>query len=242
MPKDEEYWVEDNKQGGALRGNMFHRRVADVRNRAGYNINEAEALDLIQNPNKPNIFAQPQIIREDLTEEQIDHRAFFDKDTPTYSFRYMMRALRREITRARRYKRALSVSVVVIDGYANIFHSYGVLAIESAIANASETLIRACRADVDMVGRYGEDRFLLILPETPGAGAGVLAERIRAKFENLSIVSQWNKVKMSCSIGICQYPTAQELEEMIAQAEIAAEIVMERGGNGVCIDPLAAEA
>ncbi len=77
----------------------------------------------------------------------------------------------------------------------------------------------------------GEDRFLLILPETPIEGAGILAERIRAKFEALSVMSQWNKIKLSSSIGICQFPDAQGLEEIIAQAEIAAEIVMEKGGQ-----------
>jgi diguanylate cyclase (GGDEF)-like protein len=228
MPKDEEDFVG--------RDNLFHRRVSDVRNKVGLNINESEALDLVQNPGTPNIFSQPQVVREDLSEEEIDRRAFFDKDTPTYNFRYMLRSLRRELTRARRYKRSLSVCVVVIDGYADIFHSYGVLAIEGAINSASETLIRACRADVDMVGRYGEDRFLLILPETPVEGAGILAERIRAKFENLSVVSQWNKIKLSSSIGIAQFPDAQGLEEIIAQAEVAAEMVMEKGGNGVCLD------
>lgn len=229
MPKDDEDFVG--------RDNLFHRRVSDVRNKFGANINESEALDLIQNPNKTNIFSRP-VEREDLTDDEIDRRAFFDKDTPTYNFRYMLRSLRRELTRARRYKRALSVCVVVIDGYANIFYQYGVLAGEGVISGASETLIRACRADVDMVGRYAEDRFLLILPETPIEGATILAERIRIKFEALSVMSQWNKIKFSSSIGIAQFPDAQSIEEIIAQAEIAAEVVMERGGNGVCSDAL----
>lgn len=231
MPKDEEDFVG--------RDNLFHRRVSDVRNKVGLNINESEALDLIQNPAQPNIFSQPQIQYEDLSDEEVDRRAFFDKDTPTYNFRYMLRSLRRELTRARRYKRALSVCVVVIDGYADIFYKYGVLAVESTVNSAAETLIRACRADVDMVGRYSEDRFLLILPETPIEGAGILAERIRAKFEALSVMSQWNKIKVSSSIGVCQFPDAQGLEEIIAQAEIAAEIVMAKGGNGVCVDIMA---
>lgn len=231
MPKDDDDFVG--------RDNLFHRRVSDVRNKVGLNINEAEALDLIQNPGKPNIFSQPQIQHEDLSDEEVDRRAFFDNDTPTYNFRYMLRSLRRELTRARRYKRALSVCVVTIDNYPNIFHQYGVLAVESVVNSAAETLIRACRADVDMVGRYSEDRFILILPETPIEGAGILAERIRAKFEGLSVMSQWNRIKLSTSIGICQFPDAQGLEEIIAQAEIAAEIVMAKGGNGVCVDIMA---
>jgi diguanylate cyclase (GGDEF)-like protein len=131
----------------------------------------------------------------------------------------------------------LSVCVVVVDGYHGIFHSYGALAIEQATAMASETLIRSCRADVDLVGRYGEDRYLLILPETPGPGAAVLAERVRERFASLLITSQWNKIAMSVSVGISQYPGGDSLEELIAQAELFAELVQEeRGGNGVFID------
>ncbi|HEY9679577.1 MAG TPA: GGDEF domain-containing protein [Drouetiella sp.] len=225
MPKDEDFVGRDN---------LFHRRMSDVRNRVGINsINEAEALEMVKNAGKPSIFSQPQVQREDLSDDDIDRRAFFDKDTPTYNFRYMLRSLRRELTRARRYKRPLSVCVVVIDKYADLFYQYGVIAGESVINASSETLIRACRADVDMVGRYGEDRFLLILPETPIQGATILSERIRAKFEQLAIQSQWNKIKLTCSIGIAQFPDANGIEEIIAHAEIAAEVAMETGGNQV---------
>jgi len=227
-------WQDDEKF--IKKDNAFHRRMADVRNLSGRNINEAEALDLIQNPNRPNPFGPTTVVQETLTEDEVDHRAFFDKDTPTFNFRYMLRSLRRELTRARRYKRPMSLCVIVIDGYHGIFHSYGALAVESATAMSSETLIRSCRADVDMVGRYGEDRYLLILPETPGTGAAVLAERIRERFANLTIQSQWNKIAMSVSIGISQYPGGDSLEELIAQAELFAELVQEKGGNGVFID------
>jgi diguanylate cyclase (GGDEF)-like protein len=228
-------WQDDEKF--IKKDNAFHRRMADVRNLSGRNINEAEALDLIQNPNRPNPFATNTVVQETLTEDEVDRRAFFDVDTPTFNFRFMLRSLRRELTRARRYKRPLSVCVVVIDGYKGIFHSYGALAIESATALASESLIRCCRADVDLVGRYGEDRYLLILPETPGTGAAVLGERIREKFASLQINSQWNKIPMSVSIGISQYPGGDSLEELIAQAELFAELVQEeRGGNGVFVD------
>ncbi len=66
MPKDDEDFVG--------RDNLFHRRVSDVRNKVGLNINESEALDLIQNPGKAQYFFQPQIQYEDLNEEEIDRR------------------------------------------------------------------------------------------------------------------------------------------------------------------------
>lgn len=219
-------------------------KMSDTRHRLGfYTVNEAEALEMMKQAKTtgaPNPFAQrlPAPEEVQLSDEDIERRAFFDLYTPTYNFRYMLRTFQRELTRAKRYKRAVSLCVVIVDNLTSILEQYGHLALENALAMASETLIQCCRADVDMVGRYGEDRFMLILPETPGTGAAVLAERIRKKFLQLEITHQWYKLKLSCSIGISYYPGhGGGVEEIIAQADLAAETVQERGGNGVCYAP-----
>jgi len=221
---------------------MFNRKINEVRSKMGANLNEAEALDLVNNANKAGVknpfAANIPIIEHELTDDEVDHKAFFDFQTPTYNFRYMLRSFRRELTRARRYKRSLSVCIVIIDGLMEILNQYGHMALEASIMESAATLIRCCRSDVDMVGRYGEDRFMLILPETPGTGAAVLAERIRKKFTQIEIPHQWYKLKFTASIGISYYPGhGGDVEELIAQSDLAAEVVQERGGNGVCYAP-----
>jgi diguanylate cyclase (GGDEF)-like protein len=89
-----------------------------------------------------------------------------------------------------------------------------------------------------MVGRYGEDRFILFLPETPGTGAAVLCERVRKKFVQLEIQFQWHKIGLTASIGISYYPGhGGDVEELIAQADLAAEEIQEHGGNGIAYAP-----
>ena len=231
MPRDE--WHDENKG----RDNTFHRRVSEVRNKTGFNINEAEALDLIQNPNKPNPFAV-KVVKETLSDDEVDRRAFFDNETVTFNFRYMLRTFRRELARARRYKRALSLCVVAIDGYAEMLHRYGVLAAEQALTVSAELLIRTCRSDVDMVGRYADGRFILLLPETPGIGAAALGDRIRHKFSQVNLKVQWYQVPLTVSIGISHFPAhGGEIEELIAQADLAAEMIEEKGGNATAFAP-----
>jgi len=83
-----------------------------------------------------------------------------------------------------------------------------------------------------------DDRFLIVCPETTGRGALVLAERIRKKFGEISIQHHWHVIRLSASVGIAQYPThGKDLESLIAQADIATEVVTERGGDGVCLTP-----
>jgi diguanylate cyclase (GGDEF)-like protein len=223
--------------------NPFHKRMSSVRQQMGGNLNEADALELIkrggQPPGKNPYAASLQNMQQNtLTDDQIDRRAFFDEVTPTYNFRYMLRSFHRELVRARRYKRPLSACIVIIDGLNTVTHQYGTFALEQCIMAASETLINSVRPDVDMVGRYGDDRFMLLLPETPGTGASVLCERIRKKFLSLEIAFQWYKIALTTSIGISYYPGhGGGVEELIAQADLAAEVVQEHGGNGIAYAP-----
>ena len=238
-PDDEKQdkWVDDHL---LRKDNVFHRKVSDVRYQSRWNLNESEALNLVSNPGgaQNNIFQQPQSARNVLTDDEIDRRAFFDSQTAAYNLRYILRTVRRELARSKRYQRPLSLCVVIIDNLLGVLQQYGVLLLENALTGTAETLIRSCRADVDMVGRYGEDRFLVLLPETPGPGAVVLSERIRKQIASLVIVHQWHQVGLTVSIGVTEYPNhGDDVEELIARADLAAEEVQARGGNGVCYAP-----
>jgi GGDEF domain-containing protein len=66
----------------------------------------------------------------------------------------------------------------------------------------------------------------------------VLAERIRKRFETIAIHHQWHTLKVYASIGIAYFPGhGRDIESLIAQADLATEIVVERGGNGVAFAP-----
>jgi diguanylate cyclase (GGDEF)-like protein len=235
MADDKDKWL-DGKQ--VIKDNLFHRRVTNLRNQTAWNLNEKEALDLLKNPDvKKSIFAPSEPVRE-LADDEIDMRAFYDRGTPTYNFRYLIRNFRRELTRSYRYKRYVSILVVSIDNLERIGQEYGVLALDSAVAAAAEVLVNTCRSDVDMVGRYTEDKFIVLCPETPGRGAMVLAERIRKKFEGIAIQHQWHTIRVYASIGIAYFPGhGKDIESLIAQADLATEMVAERGGNGVSFAP-----
>jgi diguanylate cyclase (GGDEF)-like protein len=221
-----------------VKDSAVHRRMADVRNQVGGHINEADALNLVRSGGK-NPYSELHLFeRTELSEDEIEQRAFFDQYTPTFNFRYMMRTFKRELTRARRYRRPLAVAIVIIDGLPGVFHQYGAHALDQCIMSSAETLILSCRADIDMVGRYGEDRFMLILPETPGSGAAILCEKIRKKFLDLEIDFNWYRIQLTTSVGISYYPGhGGDVEELIAQADLAAETVQENGGNGIAYAP-----
>ena len=86
--------------------------------------------------------------------------------------------------------------------------------------------------DTDIVGRYGGDEFMLILPQTSIDGAVVVGERIRNRIEAYSQVD----CPMTASIGIACFPKHGKTKEaLIRKADKAMYAVKEKGKNGILI-------
>ncbi|HEY9787205.1 MAG TPA: GGDEF domain-containing protein [Candidatus Obscuribacterales bacterium] len=230
--KDEYEWV--------IKDNVFHRRVSDVRNKVQWDFEQTgKAMELLAQG--AGYAGGQEAHQVALTEEEIEAMAFFDPQTPVLKFQYMLRMLRRELKRAHRYQRPISILIVAIDSFEGISKRYGALAQEQVLQSVGNTLNRLVRSDVDLVGRYVNERFILILPETPGKGATVLAERIRKTIETNIIEYQWHQIASTVSIGISHRPGhAGEAEELIVQADMACESVERRGGNGTALAPMTA--
>ncbi len=92
--------------------------------------------------------------------------------------------LRREIGLAHRHATPLSLAFLDIDHFKSINDSYGHASGDAALRVFAEC-IRSCIRDTDVVARYGGDEFMLILSNTPLAGARLVAERLRRAVEAL---------------------------------------------------------
>lgn len=232
---NEEKWID-----GIARDNVFHRRLSDVRNTT-INEDHLQALEELNKPKEKTIFDKPDpkaVKKQILSQEDVIRIAFYDDSTPAYNFRYLVRKLEREMKRSKRYNRPLSAMIVAFSGFKKINDSYGVTALDDCTVQVAKHLIDITRADVDMVARYGDNRFIVILPETPGSGAAILAERIRKKFEATPLEYRWHKLHVEASIGISYYPgIAQDAAEIIAKADLAVDMVLEKGGNGTAFCP-----
>ena len=86
--------------------------------------------------------------------------------------------LEREITRAARYGHQLSVVMVDFDHFKRLNDSHGHAAGDVMLRQIADVLRTNMRA-VDVVGRYGGEEFLIVLPETDVDAAASLAEKLR---------------------------------------------------------------
>jgi diguanylate cyclase (GGDEF)-like protein len=95
----------------------------------------------------------------------------------------------------------LSLLMIDLDRFKSINDQHGHQAGDRALAAVGE-LLRIGVRDTDVVGRYGGDEFMVILPETPPAGALIAANRLLARAANLYLETEGGSVPVRLSVGI----------------------------------------
>jgi diguanylate cyclase (GGDEF)-like protein/PAS domain S-box-containing protein len=115
---------------------------------------------------------------ERLEKETYEKQSRTDDLTGLYNRRHIFVELEREVQRALRYKRSLVGMMLDIDNFKQINDQYGHFIGDRVIRSFARVLEKSVRT-IDILGRYGGDEFLLILPETGSKEARVIAERIQ---------------------------------------------------------------
>jgi diguanylate cyclase (GGDEF)-like protein len=129
-----------------------------------------------------------------------------DEVTPLHNFRYFHQALDRELKLVNRYGSMLSLLFVDLDRFKPINDQYGHLRGSRTLREVG-FLIRAAVRETDIPARYGGDEFVVILPQTDGAQAHVLAEKLRRIVEGHTFLQEEGiNARLGVSLGIATYP------------------------------------
>ncbi len=145
-----------------------------------------------------------QLIMRDITEDV--RLSTVDSLTNIYNKRFINEFLMKEIERSRRSNKQFSIVICDMDDFKQINDNYGHLSGDIVLKAFSEIIASTVR-NLDVVGRYGGDEFMIILPEASSDTAFSIIDRIRIKIENCEIpVTKNNLVKITSSFGIATYP------------------------------------
>ncbi|MBP1599935.1 MAG: sensor diguanylate cyclase [Acidobacteria bacterium] len=156
-----------------------------------------------------------------------------DDLTKVFNYRYLMGYLVSEVKRCLRYKKKLSLLFIDVDGFKRINDTFGHLVGSRALAELAQVFRKIVR-ETDIIGRYGGDEFVVILPETPLSGAMVIAERIRKKVEDYEFVAQNVNIRMTVSLGIANCPKhTLTAEGLIKKADAAMYRAKELSRNSI---------
>jgi len=137
-----------------------------------------------------------------------------------------------EAARAQRYGVPLSVAMIDIDHFKNVNDTHGHPFGDRVIREVSRVMSEAVR-QVDRVGRYGGEEFLVVLPGTDGAGARILGDRVRQGVADLYLEPEG--VRVTISVGVAQWePGTGSWEDVVERADQALYRAKEGGRNRVC--------
>lgn len=134
---------------------------------------------------------------------------------------------------ASRYGRPFSILMLDSDNLKNVNDQYGHSAGDTLIITNAQ-VINGLLRETDILGRYGGDEFVVMLPETTHSKAIDIAERIRQAIENTSFSADGNRVSSTVSIGVACFPEDSKIsEEILAIADKALYESKLKGKNSV---------
>ena len=138
-----------------------------------------------------------------------------DEVTPLYNFRYFHQALERELKLVNRYGSTLSLLFIDLDRFKPINDQYGHLRGSRTLREVG-FLIRAAVRETDIPARYGGDEFVVILPQTDGASARILAEKLRRLVEGHTFLQEEGiNARLGVSLGLATYPDEANTKEAL---------------------------
>lgn len=158
-----------------------------------------------------------------------------DELTSIYNKRYFRNFLETEITRARRYYRSFSLCFIEVDDMKHYNQTHGDKEGDKLLRFLAELLKTNIRAS-DLTCRFGEEEFVLVLPETPKKGAGTVAEKMRKTVEIYPFEGRDSQPKgaITVSVGVTNFPDdAFESRDLIETGNKALLKARHTGGNKI---------
>jgi diguanylate cyclase (GGDEF)-like protein len=156
--------------------------------------------------------------------------AVTDEVTDVYNQRFLKAAVQREMRRASRFAQELSVVVIDTDRIDELTVEHGDLQVSVLLRELATVLGQQVRG-FDLMGRYGDTGFVLVLPQTNRAGAMEAGERMRE-----AVASHAFSVAagVTVSLGVGSFPgDASEHADLLAVASRALDQARSQGGNRV---------
>lgn len=161
-----------------------------------------------------------------------------DELTGLHNRRYLHERLEQEISRAKRYSTKLSCLLFDLDFFKVVNDIYGYDWGDVLLRSIADKLKQLIRKE-DILTRYGDEEFLLILPNTSEDNAFLFAERFRRDIEKMEFIPAGEEERHPITIsgGISTYPCIENTEEdantIIRYAEHALYNAKKRGKNKI---------
>jgi diguanylate cyclase (GGDEF)-like protein len=204
-------------------------------------VGELNATAIIDSTGK---YKGARIIIRDITgriqaEEEIKKLIITDNLTGLYNQRHFYDQLAKEVERAKRTGRPLSLLLFDIDNFKSYNDSFGHLDGDRVLAKMGKIITCHIR-NIDMGFRYGGEEFTVILPDSDINQAIRVAKRLREAFSGCLFMPESRSDDMmvvykTISIGVAQYRLGDNFKSLVKNADDAMYIAKRAGGDRIHI-------
>ena len=202
----------------------------------------AEAFDYIVNPVNEYEFSIKikNLLKIKELNDKVKNISTTDDLTGLHNRKFLLERLESEMSRAKRYKTPVSCILFDLDFFKVVNDMYGYEWGDVLLKKIAEMLSNLARKE-DVVTRYGDEEFMVILPDTSEENAFIFAERFRRDVEKMSFIPAGEEERHPVKIsgGIASYPHLEEVDEnansIIRYAEHALYNAKKRGKNRIIL-------
>jgi two-component system cell cycle response regulator len=172
-----------------------------------------------------------------LLHKEAQRLSITDGLTGVWNRRYLQLTLTKEIERAQRFDRPLSVLMMDIDHFKLVNDAHGHQVGDEALVELTRRTMSTIRGQIDALARYGGEEFIVVLPETPRDGARVVADKILSVIRHRPFVEDGDGgVPLTVSIGVAAFPEdGSTADELVRAADLAMYRAKEAGRDRVVV-------
>lgn len=194
---------------------------------------ELGAVDYISKPFRSEIVKLriKNQIELKVNRDKLFYLSNLDKLTEMPNRRAIDTTLEKEIFRAIRINRHISMLMIDIDFFKQYNDNYGHISGDNCLKSIADAIRSSLRRPEDFAGRYGGEEFLCILPNINEEGALVVSERILNSVKDLSIPHHFSQVSDIVSVSIGALSLIPNMELPISRIVQMADEALYRAKN-----------
>ncbi len=200
----------------------------------------AVAFDYVKTPvdNQELVVRVKNMLKIKELRDKIKMVSTTDELTGLHNRKYLLERMEQEISRAKRYGNALSLLLFDLDFFKVVNDIYGYEWGDVLLKSIADKLRQVIRKE-DILTRYGDEEFVVVLPNTNEDNAFLFAERFRKEVERMEFIPAGEEEKHPITIsgGVSTFPCIPDAEEdantIIRYAEHALYNAKNRGKNKI---------
>ncbi|OIQ94632.1 putative diguanylate cyclase YdaM [mine drainage metagenome] len=168
----------------------------------------------------------------DRLKDELEYLVRHDYLTGTLTRRSFFDLLEAELSRSQRSHCAPALLVLDLDHFKQVNDSHGHQMGDQVLQQFAQ-VVQGCLRRPDLLGRFGGEEFLVLLPDTPQQAANIVAKRICAAVADACVSGESSGVRYTVSIGVATAEDGIGVEQLLRRADEALYRAKARGRNRV---------